>query len=136
MLLILMLSSFLQQPTDLIRIVEATRQEWTGGIEESGKGINYEIRLVVNKGSAKLKFISITVEQQGCTYKITNVNHPGRGESYRKGDTLLIEAQLKNPPQRPPQKEKPYPVIGYTFHKELYYFPIRQGFPVSQKSFP
>jgi hypothetical protein len=136
MLLVLLLSAFLQQPPDLFRIVEATRQEWTGGIEESGKGVNYEIRLVVNKGSAKLKFVSITVDQQGCAYKISNLTGAEKGERYHKGDTLLISALLKNPPGMPPQKGRPYPVIGYTYKKELCYFSIRQGIPVGQKNYP
>jgi hypothetical protein len=136
MLLFLVLSSFLQQPPDLIRILEATRQEWVGGIEESGKGVNYEIRLIVNKGSAKLKFVSITVEQQNCTYKILNRTNPENGERYHIGDTLLISALLKNPPNRPLQKEKPYPVIGYIYKKELFHFPIRQGVPFGQKNYP
>jgi len=67
MLLVLVLSSLFQQPPDLIRIIEATRQELNGG---NGKEVNYEIRLVVRKGSAKLKFVSITVDQQSCTYQL------------------------------------------------------------------
>jgi hypothetical protein len=136
MLLFLVFSSFFQQPPNLIRIVEATRQEWVGGIEESGKGVNYEIRLIVNKGSAKLKFVSIIVEQQGCIYKISNRTSPEKGERYHKGDTLLISAMLKNPPNRPLQKEKPYPVIGYTYKKKIYYFSIRQGIPANKENHP
>jgi hypothetical protein len=136
MLLVLLLSSFLQQPPDLIRILEATRQEWTGGIEESGKGVNYEIRLVVKQRSAKLQFVSITVDQQGCTYKITNATRPEKGERFQKGDTLLISALLKNPLNRPPQKEKPYPVVGYTYKKTLYYFNIRQGIQAGPQNYP
>jgi hypothetical protein len=133
MLLVLALSAFLQQPPDLIKILETTRQEWAGGLEETGRGVNYEIRLVANKKSAKLKFVSITVDQQGCEYRITNVNRPEKGDRFSKGDTLLILAQLKNPPNRPPQKGKPYPVIGYTFKKALYYFSIRQGTQLDAK---
>ena len=136
MLLILMLSAFLQRAPELIRILEATRQEWTGGIEESGKGVNYDIRLVVKKNSANLNFVSVTVDQQGCSYKITNVNRPAKGDRYQKGDTLLISALLKNPPVRTPQKETPYPVIGYIYKKTLYYFPIRQGIQVGQMNYP
>jgi len=133
MLLVLILSSLFQQPPDLIRIIEATRHELTG---ESGKGVNYEIRLVVTKGSAKLKFVSITVDQQSCTYQITNISHPRRGENYHKGDTLLIAALLKNPPDRPPQREKPYPVIGCSYEKTFYYFPIRPDIPAGQMHYP
>jgi hypothetical protein len=136
MLLVFLLSSFLQQPPDLIRILEATRQEWAGGIEESGKGVNYEIRLVVKQRSAKLQFVSITIDQQGCTYKITNATLPEKGERFQKGDTLLISALLKNPLNRPSQKEKPYPVIGYTYKKTLYYFNIRQGIQVGPQNYP
>lgn len=127
MLSVLLISFLLQQTPDLIRILEATRQEWAGGIEDNGKGINYEIRLVSQKSSAKLKFVSITVDQLGCQYRIMNVNRPSKGEHFRKGDTLLISAMLKNPPVRTPQKEKPYPVIGYIYKKKLLYFTIRQG---------
>ena len=76
MLLVFMLFSFLQQPPDVIRILEASRQEWTGTIEESGIGINYEISLVVKKSAAELQFVSITVDQLGCTHTITNATHP------------------------------------------------------------
>jgi hypothetical protein len=131
-----MLSSLLQQPPELIRILEATRQEWAGGIEESGKGVNYEIRLVVKKGSAKLKFVSLSIDHQGCQYKITNVNRAEKGVRFSKGDTLLISAQLRNPPRQTPQKEKSYPVIGYTYKKALYYFPIRQGIQIGQENRP
>jgi hypothetical protein len=130
MLLVLLLSSLFQQSPDLIRIVEASRHELTG---ESGKEVNYEIRLVVRKGSAKLKVVSITVDQQNCTYQISNISHPRRGENYHRGDTLLIAALLKNPPDRPPQKEKPYPVIGCSYEKTFYYFPIRPGVLVNPR---
>jgi len=135
MLLVLVLFSFLQPPPELIRIVEVTRQELTGAVEES-RGINYEIRLVAKKSSAQLQFVSITVDQLGCTHTITNATHPRKGERFQKGDTLLISALLRNPPNRPPQKEKPYPVIGYTYKKALYYFSVRQGILVNPKDNP
>ncbi|MBN1414894.1 MAG: hypothetical protein JW973_07325 [Bacteroidales bacterium] len=127
MLYILLIFVFLQPPPDLIRILEATRQEWTGGREETGKGVNYEIKLVVDKKSTKLKFVSVTVDQQGCSYKVNNISDPERGNRYRKGDTLMISALLKNPPEYPPKKLKPYPVIGCSFKNKIYYFPVRQG---------
>jgi hypothetical protein len=136
MLLFFVLLSFLQRPPDVMRILESTRQEWAGDMEEKSKGINYEIRLVVKKSSAKLQFVSITVDNLGCTYSITNATRPRKGERFQKGDTLLISALLKNPPGLPPQKEKPYPVIGYTYKKALYYFSIRQGIPVSHGKNP
>ena len=133
MLLVFLLFSFLQQPPDVIRILEATRQELAGNTKESGKSVNYEISLVAKTGSEKLRFVSIMVDQQGCTYKITNATHPRKGEKFQKGDTLLISALLKNPPILTPQKEKPYPVIGFTYKETLYYLPIRQGLPGSPK---
>ena len=120
MLLVLVLFSFLQPPPELIRILEATRQEWTGAVEES-RGINYEIRLVAKKSSAKLQFVSITVDQLGCSYTITNATRPRKGERFQKGDTLLISALFKDPLNLSRQREKPYPVIGYTYKKALFY---------------
>jgi hypothetical protein len=135
-LAILFLSSLLQQPPQLIRILEVIRQEWTEGVDESIKGVNYEIRLVANRGSAKLNFVSITVDKQECAYKISNISHPSMADRFHKGDTLLLSALLKNPPVYPPQKEKLYPVIAYRYRKVLYYFPIRQGIQVSQENYP
>jgi hypothetical protein len=126
-----MLFSYFQPSPEEIRILEVTQQEWTGTNEDNSKGIHYEIRLIAKKSAAQLRFVSITVDQLGCTYTITNVNHPRKGERFQKGDTLLISALLRNPPDRPPQKEKPYPVIGYTYKKTLYYFSVRQGILVN-----
>jgi hypothetical protein len=135
MALIILLSMILQQPPDIIRIMEATRQEWTGGREETGYGLDYTIRLVVNKSSAKLRFISITVETRGCDFKVSNITRPERDNKYYKGDTLLISAILKNPPVYPQKKEKPYPVIGYLYKKSIYYCPIRQGISIDKNNY-
>jgi len=127
MLHILLLSLLLQQNPELIRILEATRQEWTGGRKETGKGEDYEIKLLVQKGSAKLKFVSITVDQRGCDFKVSNMTHPEKFSRYRKGDTLLINALLKYPQEQLQTKIKSYPVIGCSYKKSVYYFPIRQA---------
>ena len=135
MLLLMLLTTFLQQPPDLIRILEATQQEWTGGREETGKGVNYEIKLVVKKNAAKLKFVSITVDQQACDFKVSNINHPDKGNRYHNGDTLLISALLKNPPGQSQKKEKPYPVIGYSYKKSILYYSIRQGMSLDKNNY-
>ncbi len=135
MLHILLLSLLLQQNPELIRILEATRQEWTGGRKETGKGVDYEIRLVVQKGSARLKFVSITVDQLGCDFKIRNVNRPEKLNRYHKGDTLVINALLKKPQEQWQEKVKSYPVIGCTFKKSVYYFPVRQGMEIEKKPY-
>jgi len=135
MLYIFLFSLFLQKPPDLIRILEATRQEWTGGREETGKGVNYEIKLVVKQKSAKLKFVSITVDQQGCSYKVSNISNPDKGNRYHKGDTLLISALLKNHPDLSQKKIKSYPVIGYSYKKSLYFFSIQQGITIDKNNY-
>ena len=135
MLHILLLSLLLQQNPELIRILEATRQEWTGGRKETGKGVDYEIKLVVQKGSAKLRFVSITVDQMGCDYKVSNMTRPEKINRYCKGDTLMINALLKNPPEPLQAKVKSYPVIGCSFKKSVYYFPVRQGMEIEKKPY-
>ena len=125
MLYVLLLSVFLQQQPELIRMLEASRHEWTGGREETGKGVDYGIKLVVLKGSARLKFVSITVDQRGCDFKVSNISRPRKADRYRKGDTLMISALLKNPPEYHPEKVKPYPVIGCSFKRNIYYFTVR-----------
>lgn len=127
MLYIFLLSAFLQQQPELIRMLEASRHEWTGGREETGKGVDYEINLVVLKGSTRLKFVSITVDQRGCDFKVSNISRPQKADRYRKGDTLMISALLKNPSEYSSKKFKPYPVIGCSYKKQIYYFPVRQG---------
>ena len=133
MLTIFLWSFFLQQPPGLIRILEATRQEWTGGREETGTGVNYEIRLVANKSSAKLRFISISVDKRPCDFKVSNTSHPDKGYRYMKGDTLLITALLKNPYNQPQKREKPYPVISCSFKKSIFNYPIRQGISIDKE---
>jgi hypothetical protein len=134
MLNIILLNLLLQQPAGMLRILEATRQEWSGGREGSGTGVDYSIKLIPFKGSSKLQFVSITVVSNGCDFRITNVSVPERGAKFNKGDTVLILAQLKNValPRNP--KEKPYPVIGYTYKRKLYYLPVRQGIPTTKET--
>jgi hypothetical protein len=134
MLTIFLLSAFLQQTPDLIRILEATRQEWTGGRKETGKGVDYEIKMAVQKGSARLKFVSITVEQQGCDFKVSNMSHPEKDSRFHKGDTLMIDVLLKNPKEPLQTKVKPYPVIGCSYKRSIYYFPIRQGISIEKNN--
>jgi hypothetical protein len=135
MLYILLFLAFLQQPSDLIRILEATRQEWTGGRQETGKGINYDIKLIVLKSSSRLKFVSIAVEQQGCNFKVSNISRPEKINHYHKGDTLVINALLKNPKEKQQTRTKPYPVIGCLYKKSIYYFPVRQGMDIEKNPY-
>jgi hypothetical protein len=133
MLLIILLAGLLQQPSFYFTMLEASRQEIRNDKEDFLQGIEYEIKLIANKNASKLRFVSITVEQRGCDFQIHNISRPNAGSYFHKGDTLLIKALLKNPNAQPGTREKPYPVIGYTCNKVLYYFPIRQAPPEMKK---
>lgn len=113
------------------KIIEATRQEWTGGLRESGKGINYKITLEAKKNSDKLKFEDIWIKERTYKYKIYNISENKPGNVFKKNDTLIISATIKTHKDDNSLKEEQLPfdytnesVIGYKLKNKKKYKPV------------
>lgn len=85
------LVTFCGQPFD---VLQSTSQQYTAGRQESGKGVNYKVQVVVQKSSPKLSFKSLTVNGEELAIKIQNNNKQFVTE-FAKGDTLTISASGK-----------------------------------------
>ena len=78
---------FLPQP---VKVLEATSRVFTMGREESGSGVEYKIRIKVNKGSEQLFFSRVWVGSKSFIPEIKNITRAGRKYHFQKGDELLV----------------------------------------------
>ena len=78
------------------KIVKATMEEWTGGLKESGKGINYRITVLVKKNSDKLKIYGIRIKDKEYDCRIFNLSDENKGKYFEKNDTILITSSIRN----------------------------------------
>ena len=78
---------FLPQP---VKVLEATSRVFTMGREESGSGVEYKVRIKVNKGSDRLSFSRVWVGSKSFIPEIKNVTRTGRKYHFQKGDELLV----------------------------------------------
>jgi hypothetical protein len=75
---------------------QATRQSVFGGRAQSGKSVNYQIKMIANCNSSKLKFDSIWVNNELLPLKVYRLNSAQQIDlSFSKGDTIFVEAQSR-----------------------------------------
>jgi hypothetical protein len=127
-------------------IIEATSQKWTGGRKETGKGINYEIKILAKKGSAKLNFEKLWIGDDYYKVKAKNTDRNKPDNTFTRNDTIRIIAssltytenidpviekelglkhgkQMEN--EKPPYKFSGAALIGYRYKGKWKYEVIR-----------
>lgn len=113
------------------RILEGTMQEWTGGRQKSGKGVNYRITIITETSSDKLELLEFWVKKRLCKHKLFNLTTNAFCNSFNKNDTLILTGtlmiyDLKN--NIDSTKEVPFDfteqiVIGYILKNKTKYKP-------------
>ena len=73
-----------------VKVLEATTRVFTMGREESGSGVEYKVRVKVNKGSEQLSFTRVWVGSKSFVPEIKNVTGAWKKYFFQKGDELLI----------------------------------------------
>ncbi|UCH15401.1 MAG: hypothetical protein JSV22_05400 [Bacteroidales bacterium] len=115
------------------RILECTMQEWIGGRQKSGKGVNYKITMVTETTSDKLELKELWIRERLCKHKLYNLNTGEFGNSFNKNDTLILTGtltiyDLKN--NIDSTREVPFDfseqiVIGYILRNKTKYKPYK-----------
>jgi hypothetical protein len=95
LIIILFLSGFFGFFRKDFKIIEATKQEWTGGLKESGKGINYRVTIVAKTNSDKLLIEGLRIYQKEYYCKKFNLSDKNAGKSFEKNDTIIIVSTTK-----------------------------------------
>jgi len=77
------------------KLVKATQQGYAGGRAASGYGTNYEITIVAQTSSNKLKFNSLWIgkERLEISLQLQKGQVRDGAETFKKGDTLYIMAR-------------------------------------------
>lgn len=88
----LLLFPFFNRKPD-VEVLHSLSQKWSAGRKEAGMGINFKIKVVVNKSSKKLKFEGLMIDTMMCDLKIRNEGE--QLEIFSKGDTLILQTSLK-----------------------------------------
>lgn len=80
--LLLLLSSCAN--TDLL--ISTTSQQWTGGLKESGSGINYELILIAPESDVLFSLENICIDNKLYLGQINKIK-------FNKGDTIKIASR-------------------------------------------
>lgn len=95
LIIIVFFSGFIGFFSRDFKIIEATKQEWTGGLKESGKGINYRITIVARTNSNKLIIEGLRINEKEYHCKKFNISDKNAGKSFEKNDTIIIISSIK-----------------------------------------
>lgn len=90
------------------KVLEATSQKWVGGIIGAGSGINYQLTLLANQSSGKIKIDQLWVGNQ--YFKVTAIKKfpASEKEGFEKGDTIYINARVAHHSKNPSNEEAPH----------------------------
>jgi len=75
-----------------VHIINSTSQEWVGGLQESGYGVDYKISIKVKSGSEKLEFEGLWAGDQYMKVRVIPDPANSGSSSFKKGDTILLKA--------------------------------------------
>lgn len=73
-----------------LTVIKATRQVWLGGRPETGSGIYYNIYLIPNRNSQKIKIDSVWINNKSFDSKNFIVKNKITKE-FKKRDTLVLK---------------------------------------------
>ena len=79
--------------------VDATVQHFNAGRRESGKSVQYQIKLVAHKPSSKITFTNMYVGSEPVEFKVYKLTENNQiSMTYQKGDTVYIDASMRYRP--------------------------------------
>ena len=135
------------------KVLEATSQKWVGGTIGSGSGINYQLTLIANQSSEKIKIDQLWVGDQ--YFKVTAIKKfpASEKEGFEKGDTIYIKATVahprpvspvsgeKDPTHIKPSQSPPFTydgaaLIGYELNKKRKFIIVEKIKKISSIAYP
>jgi hypothetical protein len=133
-ILIILITGFIVLVKRDFRIIEATKQEWTGGRQRSVRGLNYRVTIIAGKGSGKLKLQELWVKRKLIPHKVFNITKNEPGNYFVKNDTLLLTGTLlidesvsiDSMDKEPPFKYTEELIIGYKLNSRMLYKPVSE----------
>ena len=133
-ILVLLITGFTTLVKRDFRIVEATRQEWTGGRQKSVKGLNYRVTIIAGKDSGKLKIHELWVNRKLIPHRVFNITKNEPGNYFLKNDTLVISGTVilnGSISSDSIDKEPPFIftgelIIGYKLNSRMLYKPVSE----------
>ena len=100
-----------------VRIIDATSEAWSGGVRGSGRGVNYRIKVVVNRSSNLLQFDSLWVGDRGYDVQASRPFPFQVNDGYKRNDTVILYAKMYQASNRDgdliPLPDSPKPPIDY-----------------------
>ena len=154
-LLLICLAICCSHKCDDFKVLKATSQKWVGGTIGAGSGINYQLTLLANQSSGKIKIDQLWVGDQ--YFKVTAIKKfpASEKEGFEKGDTIYISAtryfpssqQRKNdtnqgeptrnkPSQAPPFSYDGAALIGYEADKKRKFIIVEKIKKISPIAYP
>lgn len=76
------------------QIVDATSEAWAGGVKGSGRGVNYRVKLIVNRSSRVLQFDSLWVGERAYNVQASRPFPFQVDDGFKRKDTVIIYASL------------------------------------------
>ena len=123
------------------KVLEATSQKWVGGIISAGSGINYQLTLLANQSSGKIKIDQLWVGDQ--YFKVTAIKKfpASEKEGFEKGDTIYINARTaphrkESFKQAPPFSYDGAALIGYEVDKKRKFIIVEEIKKISPIAYP
>jgi len=121
-----------------VKVLDATSQEWYGGQYESGKGTDYNIKLLARGGSDKLAIDKLWIEDD--FYEVKAIKNPAKRSelNFAKRDTIYVRAAKKLLPdengrmlevtgkgEEPPREFSGMALLAYTWKGKRKYKEIK-----------
>ncbi len=157
----ILLITFFCAKTDF-KVLQATSQDWAGGMPASGRGTYYNFTLLAQTNSNLLQFKTLWIGDKNYAFTITRRNYDLTDTNYsksemvvsstfKKGDTLYIRAQKyikhsmrgeplgevnEEPQIALPYKYKGVALFGYNINKKLKYKTIDKFKVLQMQAYP
>ena len=131
-ILLILLTGFLIICKKDFRVIEATMQEWTGGRQKTGRGVNYKITIIAETTSNKLELHELWINKKLCVHRLFNLANNEQGNTFNKNDTLILTGTviineyivIGDIKKEPPFSFNEEIVIGYSLRNRMMYRPV------------
>ncbi|MFA6483061.1 MAG: hypothetical protein WCW62_10810 [Bacteroidales bacterium] len=122
-----------------MQVTESTSREWVGGLQESGYGTDFQLKLLVKAGSDQLQFDELWVGD--IHMKVRLIADPAnlQTKEFKKGSQITVKAGLTYRPGpdekiqlqgadliQKPVNFKGEGLLGYTYKGHKAYLVIRE----------
>ena len=120
-----------------VKLLEATSQEWAGGIYESGYGTNFKVTLIAKGNSEKLQVSDLWIGEDYFSVKAVKNLAKRNDLEFSRKDTLYVTAGFTHKPDKDgkylrkmgEQKVVPHEydgvaLLGYTWKGKTKYIEI------------